>query len=209
MGAWEHGVGSRGAWGGEHGSMRAWEHGQGSMGAWGGEHGSMGAWGGEHGSTGAWGGEHGSMGAWGGEHGSMGSMGKGAWEHGEGHCRLVRRRAGAHCHRRRPPIGERARSRSSDRFHWHPSPLWSETGSCHRLARTHTSREHRGSAACGWLVQRREAAAVPSAAVPSATQHACGAAPALARQGRRAISGGARLTAETGPLAPPPRRHRY
>ena len=56
------------------------------------------------------------MGAWGGEHGSMGSMGTGAWEHGEGHCRLLRRRAGAHRHRRRPPIGDKARSRSSDRL---------------------------------------------------------------------------------------------
>merc|ERR1740124_977051 len=69
-------------------------------GAW--EHGSMG-WG-------AW--EHWSIGrgAW--EHGSMG---RGAWEHGEGHCRLLRRRAGAHRHRRRPPIGDKGRSRSSDR----------------------------------------------------------------------------------------------
>ena len=46
----------------------------------------------------------------------MGSMGRGAWEHGEGHCRLLRRRAGAHRHRRRPPIGDKARSRSSDRL---------------------------------------------------------------------------------------------
>merc|ERR1719469_1225008 len=94
--------------------MRAWEHGsmgRGAMGAWGGEHGSMG--------RGAW--EHGSVGrgAW--EHGSMGW---GAWEYGEGHCRLVRCRAGAHRHRCRPPIGERARLHGSLRAPSHRRWRW-------------------------------------------------------------------------------------
>ena len=102
-------------------------------------------------------------GAW--EHGSMG---RGAWEHGEGHCRLVRRRAGAHRHRRRPPIGDKARSRSSDRLAAVIAVGWVVVAMV-KAVRVLVVRVVVVVVVCS---QRRTASRLPSGAVPSAMEMA-------------------------------------